>query len=234
MRPEIARKARVREHRVLDLDLSSWGGSALTGDGDVPKDRTLTEATSAVPPTYVPARNTIFLSLALGWAEVLGAGTIYIGAHTQDAGGTRTPARVPGGVRENECAGNPRGAGGSGPEDRGPLLRMSKAEVITLGRSLGVDFAVTSSCYDPGPGGNPADGAMRAGCARGLRRAGATDPREPGSELAHRRGVQNRNARTHPAGDIRTHWKKLRHTSRSMFGCAQGRPGRGRGVHDGH
>jgi 7-cyano-7-deazaguanine synthase len=84
---KISREAKVREHRVLDVDLASWGGSSLTGDGPVPKDREGPEATRAIPPTYVPARNTVLLSLALAWAEVVGADAIYIGVHMLDAGG---------------------------------------------------------------------------------------------------------------------------------------------------
>jgi len=175
----VARDAGVREHRVLDVDLSSWGGSALTGDGEVPKDRATPDATNDVPPTYVPARNTILLALALGWAEVLGAGAIYIGAHTQDAGGypdTR-PEYLEAFERMSALA-TRAGLEGRGPRVLAPLVRMSKAEVIATGRSLGVDFAKTSSCYDPLPSGAPCGRCDSCRLrAKGFEEAGAADPR---------------------------------------------------------
>lgn len=175
----VARDAGVREHRILDVDLSSWGGSALTGDGEVPKDRETPDAEGDVPPTYVPARNTILLSLALGWAEVLGAEAIYIGAHTQDAGGypdTR-PEYLEAFERMSALA-TRAGLEGRGPRILAPLVRMSKAEVIATGRALGVDFAMTSSCYDPLPSGAPCGRCDSCRLrARGFDAAGHTDPR---------------------------------------------------------
>jgi 7-cyano-7-deazaguanine synthase len=175
----VARDAGVREHRILDVDLSSWGGSALTGDGEVPKDRAKPDAANDVPPTYVPARNTILLALALGWAEVLGAGAIYIGAHTQDAGGypdTR-PEYLEAFERMSALA-TRAGLEGRGPRLLAPLVRMSKAEVIATGRSLGVDFAKTSSCYDPLPSGSPCGRCDSCRLrAKGFDEAGAADPR---------------------------------------------------------
>ncbi len=175
----ISRAAAVREHRVLDVDLASWGGSSLTGASPVPKNRSEEEASRGIPPTYVPARNTILLSLALAWGEVLGAAAIYLGAHTQDAGGyPDTRPEYLEAFQRMAALATRAGLEGRGPELRAPLLRMSKAEVIALGRSLGVDFGATSSCYDPTPEGNPC-GACDA-CvlrARGFFRAGAVDPR---------------------------------------------------------
>ncbi len=176
----IAREAGVREHRILDVDLSSWGGSALTGDGDVPKDREIADATTDIPSTYVPARNTILLSLALGWAEVLHAEAIYIGAHTQDAGGypdTR-PEYLDAFERMSALA-TRAGLEGRGPRIAAPLLRMSKAEVIATGRKLGVSFAKTLSCYDPLPSGAPCGRCDSCRLrAKGFEEAGAADPRD--------------------------------------------------------
>lgn len=173
----VARALGAKEHRVMDLDLASFGGSALTGDGPVPKDRD--PAAGAIPPTYVPARNTILLSLALAWAEVLDAEAIYIGAHAQDAGGypdTR-PEYIDAFSRLAAIA-TRAGVEGRGPEIRAPLLRMGKGEIVELGRSLGVDFSLTSSCYDPLPDGKPCGRCdacnLRAG---GFKRAGIEDPR---------------------------------------------------------
>jgi 7-cyano-7-deazaguanine synthase len=176
----IARDMNVREHRILDVDLSGWGGSALTGEGEVPKDSEAAGLPGQVPSTYVPARNTILLSLALAWAETLGAQAIYIGAHTQDAGGypdTR-PEYLEAFERMSALA-TRAGLEGRGPKIAAPLLRMSKGEVIAMGRSLGVDFAKTSSCYDPLPSGAPCGrcDACRLR-AKGFEEAGAADPRE--------------------------------------------------------
>jgi 7-cyano-7-deazaguanine synthase len=178
----IARAMKVVEHRVLDVDLASWGGSSLTYDGPVPKDAKGTQAADEIPNTYVPARNTVLLSLALSWAEVLGAEAIYIGAHTQDAGGY--PDTRPEYLRAFEEMANlatRAGIEGRGPSIRAPLLRMGKGDVVALGRSLGVDFALTSSCYDPSPAGEPC--GLCSACllrARGFTDAGFSDPRVGG------------------------------------------------------
>jgi 7-cyano-7-deazaguanine synthase len=176
---EIARSAGVREHRVLDVDLAGWGGSSLTGDGEVSKDRSAADREAGIPATYVPARNTILLALALAWAEVLGAEGIYIGAHQQDSGGypdTR-PEYLRAFQRMADAA-TRAGIEGRGPVIRAPLLEKDKAQVIALGRSLGVDFARTSSCYDPREDGEPC-GRCDA-CAirsRGFEAVGLVDPR---------------------------------------------------------
>ncbi len=174
----IAAEAGVKEHRILECDLASFGGSALTGAAPVPKDRA-EPGPDGIPPTYVPARNTVLLSLALAWAEALGAEAIYVGVHSQDASGypdTR-PDYVEAFARV-AALGTRAGRAGRGPEIRAPLLRMSKAEVIRLGRRLGVDFAMTSSCYDPLPSGAPCGRCDACRLRRnGFAEAGSTDPR---------------------------------------------------------
>jgi 7-cyano-7-deazaguanine synthase len=176
----VARALGAAAHRVLDLDLASWGGSSLTYDGAVPKG---TEgAGGEIPNTYVPARNTILLSLALAWAEVLRAEAVYIGAHTQDAGGypdTR-PEYLQAFQRMADLA-TRAGLEERGPEIRAPLLQMGKGDVIALGRSLDVDFSLTSSCYDPSPAGDSC--GRCSACllrARGFGEAGLRDPRIEG------------------------------------------------------
>ena len=175
----IAGDAGVREHRIVDLDLASWGGSSLTGNGAVPKDRDGSRASEEVPSTYVPARNTILLSLALAWAEVLGATAIYIGVHTQDAGGypdTR-PEYLDAFGRLSSLA-TRAGLEGHAPEIRAPLVHKTKKEVISLGSSLGVDFAKTSTCYDPLPSGQPCGRCDSCRLrAKAFAEAGETDPR---------------------------------------------------------
>ena len=144
-------------HKVVELDLRAFGGSALTADIEVPKDRPAEHIGDGIPPTYVPARNTIFLSLALGWAEVLGAFDIFIGATAVDYSGY--PDCRPEYLSAFEKLANLATA--AGVEGRGsfrihaPLLHLSKAEIIATGESLGVDFSMTHSCYDPAPDGTP-------------------------------------------------------------------------------
>jgi 7-cyano-7-deazaguanine synthase len=175
----IAAETGVRDHRVIEVDLASWGGSALTGSSPVPKDRD-DPSGSEIPPTYVPARNTILLSLALAWAEVLDARAIYIGIHLQDAGGyPDTRPEYVQAFRDVARLATKAGVEGREPEIRVPLLQRSKAQVIQLGRSLGVDFGKTSSCYDPLPSGAPCGrcDACRLR-AKGFKDLGLTDPRK--------------------------------------------------------
>ncbi|RME39420.1 MAG: 7-cyano-7-deazaguanine synthase QueC [Deltaproteobacteria bacterium] len=140
------------EHRIVDIDLRAFGGSALTADIEVPKDRPIDEA---IPVTYVPARNTIFLSFALAWAEVLGAFDIYIGVNALDYSGY--PDCRPEYIQAWEQLANLATA--AAVEGRGryhihaPLLHLSKADIIRRGLELGVDYALTHSCYDPDPSG---------------------------------------------------------------------------------
>ena len=174
----IATTARVLEHVVVDIDLRQWGGSALTADIAVPKDRDTADH-SAVPITYVPARNTIFLSFALAWAEVLGANVIYVGVNALDYSGY--PDCRPEYLRAFEHMANlatRAGADGSARfEIRAPLIDMSKADIVRRGHELGVDYGMTTSCYDPAPDGT-ACGRCDACQLRlqGFREAGLTDP----------------------------------------------------------
>ncbi len=164
------------KHIVLDIDLTTFGGSALTGGGIIPKDRPLDE--KEIPVTYVPGRNTIFLSYAMAWAEVLGASDLFIGVNSVDYSGY--PDCRPEYVESFERMANlaTRAAvGGNRLLIHAPLIRMTKREIIELGLSLGVDFAETLSCYDP-----TADGAACGHCdacqfrLKGFAEAGATDP----------------------------------------------------------
>ena len=146
----VATAARVAEHVVVDIDLRAFGGSALTGDAPVPKDRHVDALRHGIPITYVPARNTIFLSFALAWAEVLDARRIYIGANVLDYSGYPDcrPEYIAAFQKMADLA-TKAGVEGRGPEIRTPLLSLTKGEIIRLGTSLGVDYALTTSCYDP-------------------------------------------------------------------------------------
>ena len=147
---KVATAAGVRDHVVMDIDLRMFGGSALTSDAAIPKDRHVDAVRHGVPITYVPARNTIFLSFGLAWAEVLKASDIYVGVNAVDYSGYPD-------CRPEYIAAYPRmadlatraGIEGRGPKIRTPLIALTKAEIITLGASLGVDYAMTTSCYDP-------------------------------------------------------------------------------------
>ena len=159
--------------------MRQFGGSALTSDIDVPKDRSARELGHGIPVTYVPARNTIFLSFALAWAEVLGASEIFIGVNALDYSGY--PDCRPEFIRAFEGMANlatKAGVEGATPiVVRTPLMTMSKREIIALGLSLGVDYAATTSCYDPAP-----DGTACGRCdacqlrLRGFAEAGMRDP----------------------------------------------------------
>jgi 7-cyano-7-deazaguanine synthase len=165
----------VVRHVELDLDLRRIAVSALTGTGDVPKDGIVV---GEIPATYVPARNTIFLSLALAWAETLGAFDIVIGVNALDYSGY--PDCRPAYIRAfEELARLATRAGVSGAWFRvhAPLIEMSKADIIRAGLRLGLDYRLTHSCYDPGPDGRPCgrcDSCVLR--ARGFREAGLPDP----------------------------------------------------------
>lgn len=151
---KVARSLDVTAHVELDVDLAKFGGSALTGDGVIPKDRQLDALD--IPATYVPARNTIFLSLALGWAEVVAARAIVIGVNAIDYSGY--PDCRPEYLAAFErLASLATRAGVEGGELRifAPLAQMSKADIIRRGLDLGVDYRLTHSCYDPGLDGTP-------------------------------------------------------------------------------
>jgi 7-cyano-7-deazaguanine synthase len=142
------------EHRVMQLDLRVFGGSALTADIAVPTDRSEQEMTSSIPVTYVPARNTIFLALALAYAEVKGAFDIYLGINAVDYSGY--PDCRPEFVQAFEALANlatKAGVEGGRFHIHAPLVQLTKAEIIRLGVTLGVDYALTHSCYDPTPEG---------------------------------------------------------------------------------
>lgn len=150
----VAAKYGVARHVVVEIDLRVFGGSALTADIDVPKDRDAAEMSIGVPITYVPARNTIFLSYALAWAEVLGARDIFIGVNALDYSGY--PDCRPEYIAEFEKLANlatRAGVEGDAVKIRAPLLHLTKREIIDLGTSLGVDYSLTTSCYDPDESG---------------------------------------------------------------------------------
>jgi 7-cyano-7-deazaguanine synthase len=152
----VAAQYGLRDHVIVDIDLRTFGGSALTSDVAVPKDRELAGPQAAgIPVTYVPARNTIFLSFALAWAEVLGVGDIFIGVNTLDYSGY--PDCRPEYIAAYEQMANLATRAGVEGTTRiriqTPLIDLTKAQIIRLGMGLGVDYAITSSCYDPSPSG---------------------------------------------------------------------------------
>jgi len=167
------------EHRVITIDLRAIGGSALTDDIAVPKGRAIDEMSVGIPVTYVPARNTIFLSFALAWAEVLGASDIFIGVNALDYSGY--PDCRPEFVAAYEKMANlATKAGVEGRQSLNihtPLIALSKAHIIAKGIELGVDYKLTSSCYDPSPEGNPCgqcDSCLLR--QKGFRENGIEDP----------------------------------------------------------
>lgn len=146
----VATAAGVRDHVIVDIDLRTLGGSALTSDAAVPKDRHVDAIRHGVPITYVPARNTIFLSFGLAWAEVLTAKEIYLGVNAVDYSGYPDcrPEYIAAYQRMADLA-TRAGVEGRGPQIKTPLISLSKADIIRLGMSLGVDYSLTTSCYDP-------------------------------------------------------------------------------------
>lgn len=152
----IAKHYKVAEHKVAHIDLRLFGGSALTADIDVPKHDDVDDLGNDIPITYVPARNTIFLSYALAYAEVVGADAIYIGVNALDYSGY--PDCRPEYIDAYEKMANlatAAGVEGSKLTIHTPLINMTKAEIINTGHGLGVDYDMTISCYDPSPGGEP-------------------------------------------------------------------------------
>jgi 7-cyano-7-deazaguanine synthase len=152
----VAQVLDVREHVLVDFDLRRFAGSALTSDLEVPKDRPISSMAQGIPVTYVPARNTIFLSFALAWAEVLGAATIFIGVNALDYSGYPDcrPEYLEAYERMARLATR---AGVEGQQElriQAPLLHLSKAEIIRRGLALGVDYGLTLTCYDPSPAGS--------------------------------------------------------------------------------
>jgi 7-cyano-7-deazaguanine synthase len=173
----VARALGVLRHVELDVDLASFGGSSLVGDGAIPKDRDL-DRHQDIPTTYVPARNTIFLSLALAWAEVVGAAVIVIGVNALDYSGYPDcrPEYLEAFERLAALA-TRAGVGGTPLRVLAPLLRLSKAEIVRTGQSLGLDYGLTHSCYDPASDGRPCgrcDSCLLR--AKGFEEAGIADP----------------------------------------------------------
>ena len=178
----IARDAGVREHHVVDIDPALFGGSALTADIPVPKDRDLAPSSASateIPVTYVPARNTIFLSYALALAEVVEASNIFIGVNALDYSGYPDcrPEYIQAFERMANLATRAGVEGRTRLTIRTPLIALTKAAIIALGTSLGVDYGATTSCYDPS-----ADGAACGRCdacqlrLKGFEEAGLEDP----------------------------------------------------------
>ena len=171
----VARNLQVARHVELDVNLAAFGGSALVGDGEIPKDRELD--TAGIPTTYVPARNTIFLALALGWAEVVAADAIIIGVNALDYSGYPDcrPEYLDAFQRMASLA-TKAGVEGRSLKIVAPLLHFSKARIIREGLALGLDYGLTHSCYDPGPSGAPCGRCDSCRLrARGFLEAGVED-----------------------------------------------------------
>ncbi|HEX4598541.1 MAG TPA: 7-cyano-7-deazaguanine synthase QueC [Burkholderiaceae bacterium] len=175
----IAQRHAARRQVVVDFDLRTFGGSALTGDLPVPKDRTTDQMGQGIPVTYVPARNTIFLSFALAWAETLQCADIFIGVNALDYSGYPDcrPEYIEAFQRMANLATRAGVEGKQSLTIHTPLIRMTKAQIIREGLKLGVDYALTRSCYDPGPDDRPCERCdaclLRA---KGFAEAGTTDP----------------------------------------------------------
>ncbi len=169
----------VAQHVVVDIDLRQWGGSALTSDVAVPKDRDVDHPSDEIPITYVPARNTIFLSFALAWAEVLGADAIFIGVNALDYSGYPDcrPEYIEAFTTMANLATRAGVEGAHRLTIHAPLQHLSKAEIVALGHSLGVDYSMTTSCYDPAVDGT-ACGHCDA-CQLRLRGFAANDATDP-------------------------------------------------------
>ncbi len=175
---KIAQSLGTKAHRIAEIDLRVFGGSALTADLEVPTGRSEAEMSQKIPITYVPARNTIFLSYALAWAEVLEAEDIFIGANAIDYSGY--PDCRPEFIRAFEHlakVATRAGVEGTNFRIHAPLIALSKAEIIQKGMSLGVNYALTHSCYNPAPDGR-ACGVCDSCLLRrkGFREAGIADP----------------------------------------------------------
>jgi 7-cyano-7-deazaguanine synthase len=174
----VAEAMRVRKHVFVDIDLRSIGGSALTADIDVPTQRSSEEISKGIPITYVPARNTIFLSFALAWAEVLGIEDIFIGVTALDYSGY--PDCRPEYIEAFEHMANlatKAGVEGRPLRIHTPLIALTKSQIIEAGLSLGIDYSLTHSCYDPTPEGlacGKCDSCLIR--LKGFAEAGADDP----------------------------------------------------------
>jgi 7-cyano-7-deazaguanine synthase len=179
---QIADSVGISNHVIMPIDLRAFGGSALTGDIDVPKSPNLPENRSegeSIPVTYVPARNTVFLSLALAWSEALGARDLFIGINALDYSGY--PDCRPQFIDAFERLANlatKAGVEGGAFHIHAPLIDLTKAEIVRLGVYLGLDLGLTTSCYDPGPKGQPCRECESCRLrAKGFEEAGVEDPR---------------------------------------------------------
>ena len=175
----VAAQMGVRDHVIVDINLRQFGGSALTSDVAVPKGRSLNDMGEGIPITYVPARNTVFLSFALAWAETLQSQDVFIGVNALDYSGY--PDCRPEYIHAYETMANlATRAGVEGTQKltiHAPLIFLTKAQIITSGKSLGIDYDLTSSCYDPGDDGRPCgtcDSCILR--AKGFSEAGVLDP----------------------------------------------------------
>jgi 7-cyano-7-deazaguanine synthase len=175
----VAARLGISDHVVVDVDLRAFGGSSLTADIAVPKDTPLAEIGTGIPATYVPARNTVFLSLALAWAETLDARDLFIGANALDYSGYPDcrPEYFEAFQRMADLATKAGVEGGGRITIHAPLLRLSKRDIVAEGLALGIDYGITSTCYDPDAEG-AACGVCEACLLRleGFRQAGVKDP----------------------------------------------------------
>ncbi len=176
---QISEKMGAKKHVVVDIDLRAFGGSALTDDIEVPKERSDQEIGTGIPITYVPARNTIFLSFALAWAETLEVDTIFIGVNALDYSGYPDcrPEYIEAYQRMANLATKAGIEGTAQLKVHTPLISMTKAQIIQKGTELGVDYGLTLSCYDPDPEGR-ACGTCDSCLLRikGFEEAGVPDP----------------------------------------------------------
>lgn len=176
---KIAENMGAVNHLFVEVNFRNWGGSALTEKIDVPKNRDQKHQETEIPLTYVPARNTVFLSLALSWAETLEAYSIFIGVNALDYSGYPDcrPAFIEAFEKVSNLGTKIATEGDKKFRICAPLINLTKAEIIKLGRSLGVDYSLTSSCYDPSPKGKPClecDACILR--EKGFQEAGLVDP----------------------------------------------------------
>ena len=175
----VAQALGAAQHREIGVDLSAFGGSALTANIKVPKGRSEADISEGIPITYVPARNTVFLSLALAWAETLDSADLFIGVNALDYSGYPDcrPEFIMAFENLANLATKMSTTQGRRIKVHAPLIRMTKAQIIRAGTELGVDYGLTHSCYDPGPDGRPCgqcDSCLLR--AKGFAEAGANDP----------------------------------------------------------
>lgn len=176
---KIAEACNLTDHIITEIDLRAFGGSALTDDIDVPKDRSESTMSGSIPVTYVPARNTIFLSFALAWAEVLQSNDIFLGVNSMDYSGY--PDCRPEYIQSFQAMANlATKAGVDGDQSitiHTPLISMTKEEIIRKGLELGVDYSLTHSCYDPDKAGNACGRCDSCRIRlKGFQEAGTADP----------------------------------------------------------